>query len=292
MRVGKVVTIGVFDGVHRGHQALVGETVELAEKMDASGWVVTFDPNPLELLRPDLAPTRLCSVQRRLELLRDLGVDGIEVLAFDTALSQMPATDFVQEILVGRLDAVGVVIGDNFRFGHKATGDASVLREAGLAVVEIGLLRGVSEFISSSRVRSAVADGDVELAAALLGHRHAVEGTVVAGHKRGRDLGFPTANLELHPRAAIPRDGVYAGEVDWPDGRRIAAVSVGTNPTFGDHQRSVEAFLLDFDGELYGQQLRVEFGHFLRPMAQFSQVSELVDQMGVDVQRTRELMGG
>ncbi|MEZ5159234.1 MAG: bifunctional riboflavin kinase/FAD synthetase [Candidatus Nanopelagicales bacterium] len=290
--MGRVLTIGVFDGVHRGHQALVAETVAQAAQWEAEAWAVTFDPNPIEVLRPDLAPARLCSVSRRVELLLELGLDGVEVLAFDEVLSQMPADEFARDVLIGRFGAVGVVVGSNFRFGHKAAGDVVVLEDAGLKVVEFSLLEGADAPISSSRIRAAVDDGEVELAAALLGHRHAVEGEVVRGHGRGRDLGYPTANLALSPRAAIPKDAVYAGEVFWPDGHRIAAISVGTNPTFGDGQRSVEAFLLDFDGELYGKQLRVEFGHLLRPMATFEGVEGLIRQMSADVARTRALMGG
>lgn len=286
------MTIGVFDGVHRGHQALVAETVAQSAQWGTEAWAVTFDPNPMEVLRPDLAPARLCGVDRRVELLRDLGLDGVEVLAFDEVLSQMPAEEFAREVLVGRFGAVGVVIGSNFRFGHKAAGDVAVLEGAGLSVVEFSLLQGADAPISSSRIREAVADGEVELAAALLGHRHAVEGDVVPGRGRGRGLGYPTANIAPHTRAALPMDGVYAGEVFWHDGQRIAAISVGTNPTFGDGPRSVEAFFLDFTGELYGKHLRVEFGHFLRPMVKFEGVEELVRQMAADVTRTRDLMGG
>ena len=271
---------------------MVAETVALAVQSASEAWAVTFDPNPLEVLRPESAPTRLCGVHRRVELLRELGLDEVAVLGFDESLSRMPAEDFAREVLIGQFDAQAVVVGSNFRFGHKAAGEVAVLERAGLAVVEFSLLQGADSPISSSRIRATVAAGAVELAAAMRGHRHGVEGEVVRGHGRGYDLGYPTANISADPRFAIPADGVYAGEVYWPDGQRVAAISVGTNPTFADGQRSVEAFLLDFDGDLYGHQLRVEFGHFLRPMTRFDSVDQLVAQMAEDVARTRILLGG
>lgn len=289
--MGRVLTIGVFDGVHRGHQALIGETVARAERAGVPAAAVTFDPNPLEILRPDVAPTRLCTLQRRIELLHELGLDGVEVLRFNANMAKMSADVFARQVLVERLGGQEIVIGANFRFGHKAAGDAATLRDAGLPVFEYELLEGADEPISSSRIRSAVAQGHVELASALLGHRHSVAGKVVEGRRRGRRLGYPTANLSVDPLAAIPSDGVYAGEVFWEDGQRIAAISVGTNPTFDDvHQRSVEAFLIDFDGDLYGRELRVEFGHFLRAMEPFATVEDLVAQMSHDVQQTMQLI--
>lgn len=288
--MGKVTTIGVFDGVHRGHQALVAEAVLQAARVGGQPWVITFDPNPIEVVRPDVAPTRLCSVERRVRLLEELGVDGVTVVRFDPQMSQMSAADFAQQVVVEQVGATHVVVGENFRFGHRAAGDADTLREAGLQVSVLDLLAGGDAPLSSTRVRAAVAAGDMELAAAILGRHHGVEGPVVPGHRRGRELGYPTANVQVDPLAAVPLDGVYAGAVSWHDGERPAAISVGTNPTFGDGGRSVEAYLLDFDGDLYGQRLQVDFWHHIRPMVAFDDVEALKRQMADDVQRTADLV--
>lgn len=286
-----VLTIGVFDGVHRGHQALVAETVARAATAQHRAIVVTFDPNPLEVLRPGHAPTRLCSVAHRVELLHALGIDGVDVLRFDDAMSHMPATEFVETVLVRRHDARQVVIGAGFRFGHKAAGTAQTLRDAGLEVVEFDLAAEGAEAISSTRVRARIAEGDVELAASMLGRRHSLTGPVTHGQKRGRTLGYPTANLCVDSMAAIPADGVYAGYGYWPSGRALAAISVGTNPTFGVSQRTVEAYLLDVDQDLYGSEMTVEFAHRLRPMEKFEGVQALIEAMRVDVAKTRDLLG-
>lgn len=285
-----MVTIGVFDGVHLGHQSLIAHNLDLARRLDLESVVVTFDPNPLEVLRPQIAPQRLCDLARRIELIAELGVELVEVLEFDADLAAMAAPEFVDTVLLKRLETRHVVIGHGFRFGNRALGTAQTLREAGLVVDEFDLV-GAGEPISSTRVRALVAAGDVAAAAAMLGRPHELTGVVVAGEGRGRDLGFPTANLEHHRLAAVPADGVYAGSAVIGGQRHTAAISVGTNPTFAGARRSVEAFVLDFAEDLYGQRVRFEFAQRLRDTFAFAGVTELIGQMHADVAQARRLMG-
>lgn len=285
-----MVTIGVFDGVHVGHQALIRHNLEIAQRFDLESVVVTFDPNPLEVLRPEVAPARLCELSRRVELIVGLGVELVEVLEFDAALSAQTAEQFAREVLLDSLDARHVVIGAGFRFGNRALGSAQTLRDLGLTVDEYSLV-GDAEPVSSTRIRGAVAEGDVVGAAAMLGRPHEITGVVVMGEQRGRDLGFPTANIEHHPRAAVPADGVYAGRAVIDGVRHPAAISVGTNPTFDGTQRTVEAYLLDVDQDLYGRLLRVEFVERLRDTLAFDGVDALVAQMHEDVLAVRAIVG-
>jgi riboflavin kinase/FMN adenylyltransferase len=284
-----VVTIGVFDGVHRGHQAVIAHTVESARQQGCRAVVLTFDPNPLEVLRPELAPTRLCGIGRRVELIEALGVDAVEVLPFTDELSQMSPEEFTHEILQRRLGAWAVVVGEGFRFGHRAAGPAQTLRALDLDVSEYAL---VSEGlpVSSTRIRAAVAEGDMGAASGMLGRPHEVEGVVVRGQQRGKDLGYPTANVHHHGRAAVPADGVYAGRAVLTTGTYPAAISVGTNPTFDGTTHTVEAYLLDFDADLYGQPVRVEFAHRLRGMLTFDGAEALIAQMEQDVEQARRLL--
>ncbi len=283
-----MVTIGVFDGVHRGHRSVIGHTVERARGDGLEAAVVTFDPNPLEVLRPDVAPTRLCSIDRRVELIGSLGVDRVEVLPFTRELSQETPEEFIQATLRAKLDARVVVVGEGFRFGHKAAGTTDTLREAGLEVVEYGLV-GDGQPASSTRVRAAVGEGDVAAAGEMLARPHEVEGIVVRGEQRGRELGYPTANVEHHPLAAVPADGVYAGTTIVAGVEYQAAISVGTNPTFEGQRRTVESYLLDVDMDLYGAQVRVLFAQRLRGMVAFDGVDALVAQMADDVAAVRAL---
>ncbi len=281
------MTIGVFDGVHVGHQSVIGHCVQVAQDAGLRAVAVTFDPNPLEVLRPEHAPTRLCSVSRRLRFIEQVGVHAVEVLEFSLGMAAMTAQEFIDEILLERLNAQHVVIGQGFRFGHKAQGTAATLREAGLTVDEFGLVGG-GDPVSSTRVRAAIAAGDVVAAARMLNRAPELEGVVVTGHKRGRDLGFPTANVEAHRLAAIPADGVYAGTAVVGEDAHLAAISIGTNPTFEAQNRTVEAYLLDFDADLYGRDLRLEFRSRLRDTLAFDSVDALVEQMHRDVEATRK----
>ena len=295
-----VVSIGVFDGVHRGQRALIGAAVEKAQAMGLPSVVITFDPHPSEVVRPGTHPAQLTTTRFKAELLESIGVDVVLVLPFTLALSRLEPDAFVHEVLVERLQASAVVVGENFRFGHKAAGDVALLKRLGARfgftaeAVPMVLAAGETAY-SSTLIRKLVAAGDVEAAAEALCRDHRVEGVVVRGDQRGRELGYPTANLRAVPHAAVPADGVYAG---WlvplaPAGeRRAAAISVGTNPTFEGRQRRVEAFVLDFEGDLYGDRVGIDFSHRLRPMLRFDAAAGLVDQMAVDVQQTRDLLLG
>jgi riboflavin kinase / FMN adenylyltransferase len=298
-----VVTIGEFDGVHLGHQRIVARARQAAADLGLPVVVVTFDPHPDEVVRPGSHPPLLCSARRRLELLAGLGVDAVCVVPFTLEFSRLDPDEFVAAVLVDRLHAALVVVGDNFRFGHKAAGDVALLAELGekydFAAEGVPLLAEDGVTISSTGIRAKLAAGDVTGAAHDLGRPHRVEGVVVRGHRRGRALGFPTANLETLPHAAVPADGVYAGwlaSLD-TDGAELerwpAAISVGTNPTFDGTQRTVEAYALDRDDlDLYGAHVAVDFGWRLRPTVKFGSVAELVAQMHDDVADARRLVTG
>jgi riboflavin kinase / FMN adenylyltransferase len=296
-----VVTIGVFDGVHRGHQRIVARASEVAAELGLPVVVVTFDPHPDEVVRPGTHPPLLSTARREWELLASLGVDAVLVIPFTLEFSRLGPDEFVRAVLVDRLHAARVVVGENFRFGHKAAGDVGLLAELGekydFTAEGVPLLTENGVTVSSSRIRAMLADGNVAGAAEDLGRPHRVEGVVVRGHRRGRALGFPTANLETLPHTAIPADGVYAGwlaRLD-TDGTELtrwpAAISVGTNPTFDDRERTVEAYALDRDDlDLYGDHVAVDFTARLRPTVKFESVDELVAQMRVDVDDARRLL--
>jgi riboflavin kinase / FMN adenylyltransferase len=293
-----VVTIGVFDGVHRGHQRIIRMAVELADSRGVPSVVITFDPHPDEVVRPGTHPLLLCSPRRRAELLAGLGTDAVMVLSFTLEMSRMPPDEFVQSVLVDRLHAAHVIVGENFRFGHRAKGDVALLRELGEKydfTAEGVPLVANGEAISSTSVRELLFAGDVEGAALALGRPHRVEGVVVRGHQRGRALGFPTANLETLPYTAIPSDGVYAGWLvcdsdDYPDFRWPAAISIGTNPTFEGQERSVEAYALDRDDlDLYGTHVAVDFTTRIRDTLKFDSVEALVEEMRRDVDKARAI---
>jgi riboflavin kinase/FMN adenylyltransferase len=298
-----VVTIGVFDGVHRGHAAIIGRAVDAARAVDLRSVVLTFVPHPSEVVRPGSHPPILTTVVRRAELVEELGVDVFCSLPFTREFSQLTPAEFAHEALVAKLHAAAVVVGANFRFGHKAAGDVAALTEFGrtfgFTTDGIALLSDDSTPLSATYVRSCVQAGDMAAAAAALGRPHRVDGIVERGDERGRALGFPTANLRTDAYAAVPADGVYAGWArrldEW--GRTMpgaplgmAAISVGTNPTFEVRQRRIEAFVLDFDGDLYGDGLGVEFVHRLRGMERFASVDALIEQMDDDVKQTRSLL--
>ncbi|GAA4142429.1 bifunctional riboflavin kinase/FAD synthetase [Actinomadura keratinilytica] len=294
-----VVTIGVFDGVHRGHQRIVGRAAELARERGLRSVVITFDPHPDEVVRPGTHPPLLASTARRIGLLEGLGTDAVVVVPFTLELSKVPPDEFVQSVLVDRLHAAHVIVGEDFRFGHKAKGDVALLRELGEKydfTAEGMPLVADGDTISSTSIRARLEQGDVEGAAHALGRPHRVEGVVVRGHMRGRALGFPTANLETQPHTAIPSDGVYAGWLvgdsdRYPDFRWPAAISIGTNPTFeGGGERTVEAYALDRDDlDLYGEHMAVDFQARLRDTLKFDSVEALIEQMHRDAERTREI---
>jgi riboflavin kinase/FMN adenylyltransferase len=290
-----VVTIGVFDGVHRGHQEIIGHTVKRARELGVQSVVVTFDPHPSEVVRPGSHPPVLTEPARKAELIEQLGVDVLCVLPFTLEFSRLSAEAFVHDVLVAHLHAALIVVGENFRFGHRAAGDVDLLRRLGrtfgFAVDGAPLVVDDSTIFSSTYIRSCVDAGDVTAAARALGRPHRVEGVVVRGDGRGREIGFPTANLLTGQYAAVPADGVYAAWLVRGRGERLpAAVSIGTNPTFSGRERRVEAYVLDFDGDLYGERLALDFVTRLREMRTYTGVEPLVAQIHEDVAQTREVL--
>jgi riboflavin kinase/FMN adenylyltransferase len=287
-----VVTIGVFDGVHKGHQIIIGRAVELARERGVPSVVLTFDPHPMEIIRPGSHPALLTSTRFKAELLEAMGVDVMCVLPFTPEFRRLRPDEFVHEVLVERLHVTAVVIGENFRYGEKGAGDVSTLessgRRFGFTVEGVGLEGSSDTTYSSTYVRSLIDAGEVEEAAQVLGREHRVEGVVVRGDQRGREIGYPTANLSLLPWSAVPADGIYAGHLVRGAELLPAAISVGSNPTFAGRERRVEAFVLDFDGDLYGERVGLSFRARLRPMIRFDTVAELVSQMDDDVRRSRE----
>ncbi|ARF80340.1 bifunctional riboflavin kinase/FAD synthetase [Kitasatospora aureofaciens] len=293
-----VVTIGSFDGVHRGHQLIIGQAVERARELGLPSVVVTFDPHPREVIRPGSHPPLLAPHPRRAELIAELGVDAVLVLPFTTEFSNESPETFVQQVLVDALRARVVIEGPNFRFGHKAAGDVALLTELGRAddfqveVVDLQVCgtAGDGEPFSSSLTRRLVESGDMAGANEVLGRPHRVEGVVVRGAQRGRELGYPTANVETVPHSAVPADGVYAGWLTARGERMPAAISVGTNPTFDGTARTVEAYAIDRVGlDLYGLHVAVDFLAYLRGMEKFDSIEALLDRMADDVKRAREL---
>jgi riboflavin kinase/FMN adenylyltransferase len=301
-----VVTVGMYDGVHRGHQKLIGAAVSRARAMRRPCLLLTFDPHPAEVVRPGSHPAILTSLDRKAELVAELGVDAMCVLPFTEEFSRLSAETFTHSVLVEQLHAAQVVVGENFTYGHKAAGTVETLRAEGrrfgFAVEGIALAEDASDggevTISSTYVRACVAAGDMASAARALGRPHRVDGIVVRGDRRGRGMGYPTANVESPQFTAIPADGVYAGHLVTRDPRSgasrerfPAAISVGSNPTFGGSRRTVEAFVLDYDGDLYGEHVGVEFVQRLRPMAAFPDLDGLLAAMAKDVSDTRQILG-
>ncbi|MEU5404056.1 bifunctional riboflavin kinase/FAD synthetase [Streptomyces sp. NPDC005963] len=294
-----VVTIGSYDGVHGGHQVIIGRTVERARELSLPSVVVTFDPHPSEVVRPGSHPPLLSPHHRRAELMAELGVDAVLILPFTAEFSQLSPADFIVKVLVDKLHARLVVEGPNFRFGHKAAGNVTFLAELGatydydVEVIDLFVTgdAGGGEPFSSTLTRRLLSEGDIEGANEILGRPHRVEGVVVRGAQRGRELGFPTANLETLPHTAIPADGVYAGWLTANGERMPAAISVGTNPQFNGTQRTVEAYAIDRVGlDLYGLHVAVDFLAYLRGMQKFDTVDDLLVQMTADVKKCRELI--
>ena len=294
------VTIGAYDGVHTGHRLVIDRVRRVAAEQGLASAVVTFDRHPASVVRPESAPKQLTDLDQKLELLAETGVDYVLLVRFDTERSEETAEDFVNEVLVNCLDVKAVVVGHDFHFGYKRLGSVPLLQdmgaELGFDVTGLRLFSGGlgREPISSTRIRGLLVDGAVGEAASLLGRPHQVRGVVAHGDKRGRELGYPTANVSLPDNIALPADGVYAGWYSRPDGeRRPAAISLGRRPTF--YRESglslLEVHLLDFDGDLYGETARVEFVAHLRSQARFESAQALIEQMGRDVATTRQVLG-
>jgi riboflavin kinase/FMN adenylyltransferase len=291
---GSVVTVGYFDGVHVGHQAVIRQTVKTAARRGLRSVALTFDRHPREVLTPGDIPQLLTTLRRKAELIEALGVDVLAVMEFDEVVSRWPPERFVDKVLGRGLGIRHAVVGANFTFGHKAAGTAEVLAELGKArgfdVESAPLTELDGRAVSSTSIRRALAEGDLTWPRRALGRRYAVEGTVVPGAGRGRDLGFPTANLRTPARILLPGRGVYAGRAHADGEWWTAAINVGINPTFGEEPLHVEAFLLDFEGDLQGRVLGVEFWERLRDELRFDDARALALQMEEDVRRTRALI--
>ena len=288
---GRAVALGTFDGVHLGHRRVIGSAVERARERGLVATVATFDPHPLQVLRPQQPPRLLTTTDDKIALISELGVDELVAIPFTAELSRQSAEDFCDQVLAGVLDARSVSVGANFRFGHGAAGDAALLRarpDFDTDVVE--LVQHGGDSISSSRIRSLLAEGDVARAAELLGAPYAVTGPVVEGDRRGRDLDMPTANVEPPADMILPAPGIYAttAAAEGFEGPVAAAVSIGVRPTFddGDDLR-LEAHLIEFDGDLYGRRLRLSFLERLRDEVRFDSAEELMEQMQRDVEQAR-----
>jgi riboflavin kinase/FMN adenylyltransferase len=313
-----VVTLGNFDGVHLGHRSVLADVVARTRLRGASAVAVTFEPHPLQVLYPDSAPTPLTGLDHRIELLAETELDATLVMEFTRELASWSPEDFVRRVFAEALSAVEVVVGRDVRFGHRNAGDLTTMRELGstygfavTAMDDLGTSDGASDPSregggehlgrrwSSTWARELIAEGDVAGAARILGRPHRVEGIVVHGDHRGRELGYPTANLEPHPTGVVPADGVYAGwlvRLDRGpgdiDARLPAAISIGTNPTFDGTQRRVEAYVLDrTDLELYDELVAIELVARLRPTVRFDSVDALLVQMADDVKRCHEVLG-
>jgi riboflavin kinase/FMN adenylyltransferase len=291
-----VVTVGFFDGGHLGHRDVIRRTVEAAQEREARSVAVTFDRHPREILTPGEEPRLLTTVERKASLIEGCGVDTLVVLEFTREFSEISAENFVRDVLVGGLHAVHARVGANFTFGHRAAGTVATLRGVGeplgMTADEVELFTVEDRIVSSSSIREALAGGDLTWPRTGLGRRYVVDGEVVSGAGRGKGLGYPTANLRTWPRLLLPGQGIYAGVAELEDGARfVAAIDVGTNPTFGSEPLHVEAFLLDFpDDELRGDTLTVEFWQRLRDEVKFDSVEELVAAIADDVERTRAVV--
>jgi riboflavin kinase/FMN adenylyltransferase len=288
-----VLTIGVFDGVHRGHRRLIGHVVERARATGRLSGVVTFRNHPASVLRPGFTPRYLTSVEERMGLIEELGVDLLVPVTFDQDLGNLTAQQFVMR-LYDRLNMREMVVGPGFAMGHHREGDVRTLRqigsEAGFAVSDVDLLTDKGEDVRSTAIRNAVLEGRVSRASELLGRYFSLDGTVVRGEGRGTGLGFPTANLAVPDELAAPADGIYACWARIGEDRCMAATSIGVRPTFDGTGRTIEAFVLDFHGDLYGRTVRLEFVERLRDELRYETVQALQEQVNRDVAQARTLL--
>ena len=289
-----VVTVGFFDGVHVGHRAVLDGTVAAARARGIPSLAVTFDRHPREILTPGEEPRLLTSLERKVDLIAETGIDILVVLEFTEEFSGWPAERFMADVLRDGLHAEHCVVGTNFTFGHRALGTVDRLiadgGRYGFSAERVDLFQLEGRPVSSSSIREALSRGDLEWPRRAMGRRFVLDGTVVSGAGRGSGLGYPTANLRTWPRLLLPGQGIYAGRVELDPQAHVAAIDVGTNPTFGSEPLHVESYLLDFEGDLVGRDLAVEFWAYLRPEVRFESPEELVSAIAEDVRRTRELV--
>jgi riboflavin kinase/FMN adenylyltransferase len=296
-----VVTIGAYDGVHVGHHAVIDQVRAIADELGARSVVLTFDQHPAMVVRPESAPRLLTNNEQRLELLAETGIDATVVLAFDESQAHETPESFVQRVLVDALQVRTIVVGKDFHFGHDRKGNVDLLEKVGRAndfdvrpIELVPRVDGIDEPISSTAIRRALAGGDVAKAATMLGRPHEVRGVVMMGDQRGRLLGFPTANVAVPNTTCMPADGVYAGWYERPGSadRTVypCAINIGRRPTFYEHADAslLEAHLIDFSGDLYGEQAEVRFAHFLRSERKFDGIEAIVAQLTIDVQHARD----
>ena len=288
------ITIGVFDGVHRGHRHLINRLVEHAQSSDSRACVVTFKNHPITVLKPETRVRFLIDLDERTRLLKQLGVDMVVPIEFDRRLAQLSSHDFLQ-ILYEKLRMRHLVVGPDFAMGHNRDGSLETLpgiaRDIGFSFNVVDLMTDPTGRVKSTTIRRQIADGDVSSAARLLGRNFAIRGVVVRGQERGRELGFPTANLQVAPDLVIPGNGIYAARAHLDSGNYMAATSIGVRPTFDDGlDRTIEAYLLDFSGDIYGQTVCLEFARRLRGEEKFDTVAALLDQMNSDVSQTRDVL--
>ena len=295
-----VVTIGAYDGVHLGHQAVIDQVRAIARDLAARSVVLTFDRHPATVVRPESAPPLLTNADQRLELLAATGIDATVVLSFDEQQSHETPESFVQRVLVESLGVRTVVVGDDFHFGRDRRGNVDLLEKVGRTndfdvrpIHLVSRVDGIDEPISSTAIRRALAGGDVTRASSMLGRPHEVRGTVMMGDQRGRLLGFPTANVAVPTATCVPADGVYAGWYERPGGEvHPCAINIGRRPTFYEHADAslLEAHLIDFTGDLYGEQAEVRFDHFLRSERKFDGIESIKVQLAHDVEHARQLL--
>jgi riboflavin kinase / FMN adenylyltransferase len=283
----------VFDGVHLGHRALIAQLAHGARQAGARAVAATFDPIPIQVLAPGAPASALSDVSERVRLLREADAEAVVVFRFDEAFAKLSADEFVDRVR-GACDVRRIVVGPDFHFGRRAEGDVEKLRARGkrdgFVVDVVTPIEIDGEIVSSTRIRNLLLAGDVERAARLLGRPYGIRGRVVHGAKRGRALGFPTINLALPPERLLPRDGIYAMWAEMGEGRFKAAASLGVRPTFGGGDRVLEAFLLDFSGELYGEEVEVSFIKRLRDEMAFASPAELSAQIARDVEETERVL--
>jgi len=289
-----VVTLGNFDGIHRGHQALIGSAVADARSLGLSSVVLTFEPHPLKVLSPDRAPQMILAHKDKLELLRSLGVDVVVVQTFDRAFAKLDAEEFVRGILVGRLKAMKVWVGQGFRFGQGRKGTVEdLVRWGGVLDFQVGTVEPIlvdGAAVSSSRIRQLVTDGRVEDVQTLLGRYHFISGRVVNGHRRGREIGFPTANISTRTEV-LPADGIYATLFSLGERRLLSVSSIGLNPTFGAGPRTVESYIMNFDEDIYGASVKLAFVKRLREERKFDSAEALTAQIRRDVADAEAMFG-
>lgn len=293
-----VLTIGVYDGIHLGHRAVISQVRERAKRENARSVVVTFDRHPLSIVRPEATPRLLANAEQKLELLEATGIDAVVIVPFDEAQAHESPVDFIERVLVRTLAARVVIVGSDFHFGHMRQGNVTLLREMGERhdfvcdpVVLVPRADGVDEPVSSTAIRRALAGGEIDTASRMLGRAYEVRGQVVQGDQRGRTIGFPTANVQVPQAMCMPSDGVYAGLYTRPDGSQFAtAINLGRRPTFYANQEAslLEAYLMDFSGDLYGEAASVQFLAFLRSEKQFGGIDELKAQLQHDIEHARQ----